>query len=340
MERVTRETANEAAHLVQRRKAMRTRYWFARMMGASFVVFGFVACTGASETIAPSTSAAAVVRSAFAARDSMRYDGKSALLFVVNSSNNTIEVYDPNLNDPSPIAAITEGVVTPSADCLDKSETLYVVDGEHDRIPEYRKGQSAPYQVITAGLNSPSFCAVDGAGNLWVTNTSGHNVTKYPKGSTNPSTVIRKGIMYPIGLAFNRKDDMFVACRPGGSDDNVQVYPPGGMTPSMTITDGITEPAGIAVDARGTLYVANLAFDTIAEYKAGQHSPYQTITNGTDYPVAVTVDKKGTLFVSNLLSNNIVEYAPGSVDPSGYTISQSIDGPEGTAYSPPVLPKE
>ena len=132
---------------------------------------------------------------------------------------------------------------------------------------------------------------------------------------------------------------MFVLTRPGGSKNKVQVFPRGATSPSMTITDGITEPAGIAVDGQGTLYVANLGYNTIPEYKAGDYSPYQTITTGVDYPVALTVDKKGTLFVSNFLSNDIVEYAPGSITPSGNSISQSLDSPEGTAYSPPLLPK-
>lgn len=256
--------------------------------------------------------------------------------------DNTIEIYDPTVNDPAPVAAITEGVETPAGDCLDKRGTLYVVDANrnHISIQEYKKGETAPFQAITTGLSNPAFCAIDGSGNLWVTNISGPNVTEYPKGSTTPNTVITKGITYPIGIAFDRKGDMFVSNRPGGSRDNVVVYPAGTTSPSMTITDGITEPGGIAVDSNGTLYVTNLSSNTVPEYKAGQSSPYQTITDGIDYPVAATVDRQGTLFVTNFLSNTITEYAPGSIYTSGYSISQSLDAPDGSAYSPPLLPKK
>ena len=93
------------------------------------------------------------------------------------------------------------------------------------------------------------------------------------------------------------------------------------------------------MDAKGTLYVTNLSYNTVAEYKAGQNTPYQTITSGLNYPAAATVNKKGELFVSNYLGNTISEYAPGSVNPSGNSISQSLSDPEGSAYSPPLLPK-
>ena len=93
------------------------------------------------------------------------------------------------------------------------------------------------------------------------------------------------------------------------------------------------------MDAKGTLYVTNLSSETVTEYKAGQTSPYQTITDGLNYPAGASVNKKGTLFVSNYLGNNIVEYANGSTTPSGNSITQGLDDPEGSAYSPPLLPK-
>jgi sugar lactone lactonase YvrE len=333
---------------------MQTRFSSVQLVGAASIALGFAACSGMAARIAPSGSGldGALVNSVTSVRippefserrvrGSLRYDVKKARIFVANSADNRIEIYDPNLNDPSPFATITEGVETPAGVCLDKNRTLYVVDGNrnHISIQEYKKGETAPYQAITSGLSDPAFCAVDSAGNLWVTNTSGGNVTEYPQGSTIPSKVIKNGIAFPIGIAFDRKGDMFVANRPGGSRDNVQVYRRGATSPSMTISDGITEPAGIAVDSKGTLYVSNLGYNTVPEYKAGQNTPYQTITDGIDYPVAATVNKRGTLFVTNFSSNTITEYAPGSIYPSEDSISQSLDGPAGIAYSPPLLPQ-
>ena len=173
---------------------MRTCRCLPGLASAAVIGLGFAACTGAQNTISPSASAALASSTSSGLR-SMRHHRKSALFFVVNSSDNRIEVYDPNLSNPSPIAAITEGVVTPYGACLDKSGTLYVVNGVHNTIPEYRKGQSAPYQVISKGLKNPAFCALDGAGNLWVTNTYGHNVTEYPKGSTIQARLSRTELL-------------------------------------------------------------------------------------------------------------------------------------------------
>ena len=116
------------------------------------------------------------------------------------------------------------------------------------------------------------------------------------------------------------------------------VYAPGKKVPFRTITDGVTSPVGIAVDTNDTLYVANIDQNTVAEYKSGASEPYQTITQGLDYPVDVSVNAQGWIYVVNDGSNSIAEFAPGSVKPSKRQISKDLYAPEGSAYSPPVLP--
>ena len=269
---------------------MRILYQPPRVVAAAAIVVAFAGCSGAQNTASPSppglgfaaadgsnaSTGVRVARSLLLAERRVHrttaYDAKKALIFVANFSSNDIEVYNPKINNPSPSATITDGVDSPSADCLDKKGTLYVVNENVNSIPEYKTGQTSPFQTITEGLDTPGFCAIDGGGNLWVTNLGSVNVTEYPKGSTSPSTIITDGITFPIGIAFDRKGDMYVSNRSGASGTNVQVYPPGGSSPTMTITDGITDPCGIAVDAKGTLYVTNLSSDTVTEYLAGQSS--------------------------------------------------------------------
>jgi DNA-binding beta-propeller fold protein YncE len=55
-------------------------------------------------------------------------------------------------------------------------------------------------------------------------------------------------------------------------------------------------------------------------------------------PSAVTVDKKGYLYVTNTESSVVVEFEAGSITPSKREISKGLFEPEGTAYSPPLLP--
>jgi DNA-binding beta-propeller fold protein YncE len=53
----------------------------------------------------------------------------------------------------------------------------------------------------------------------------------------------------------------------------------------------------------------------------------------------VTVDTKGYLYVTDTYSSAVVEFEPGSIKPSKREISKGLFEPLGTAYSPPLLPK-
>ncbi|MGA8797345.1 MAG: hypothetical protein WB526_09835 [Candidatus Cybelea sp.] len=173
---------------------MSTLYRPARVAAAAAVVVAFAGCSGAQNAASPpgSVSAAAIGSNAGTGmrvahtlssaerrvHSIRRYDAKKALIFVANFSSNDVEVYNPKLNNPGPSATITDGVDTPSADCLDKKGTLYVVNENVNSITEYKTGQTSPFQTITEGLETPGFCAIDGKGNLWVTNLGSVNVTE------------------------------------------------------------------------------------------------------------------------------------------------------------------
>jgi hypothetical protein len=116
------------------------------------------------------------------------------------------------------------------------------------------------------------------------------------------------------------------------------VFAHGSKSPSREITDGVTTPVGITVDAHGTLYVANEAANNVKEYRSGQNEPYQTITGDMDYPTGLAVNQQGWLYVVNIGSMEVLEFAPGSTTPSNRQISKGLYNPEGTAYSPPLLP--
>jgi len=274
------------------------------------------------------------------------YAHSAPLLYVGNVSGyNDVKVYPANGKDPSPMAIISDNLNTPTGDCIDGDGTLYVVNEPAGTgwVTEFAAGKTKSSKIIDKGISTPAFCAIDGNGNLWVTNIGGQNVTEYEKGSTKPHTIITKGLFYPDGIAIDHSGNIYVANHhtegtksfgPG----NVVVYPPGSKSPSRTITDGVVSPVGIAVDATGTLYVTNFTDNNVQEYRSGQSQPYQTITQGIDTPSAVTVDKKGYLYVTNTESSVVVEFEAGSITPSKREISKGLFEPEGTAYSPPLLP--
>jgi DNA-binding beta-propeller fold protein YncE len=271
--------------------------------------------------------------------------GSGQRLFVTEYTRNTVLVYDASAKNPRPERHITIGLAQPTGACIDASGTLYVVNAE-GWISEYPAGRSRPTRIIKKGLGEPVFCAIDGAGNLWVTDPyvfrlkrrSGPSLTEYKPGSKKPATIIMKGLSNPLGVAIDQSGNIYVANRIGSSSGNVVVYAPGQKTPYRTITDGITSPVGIAIDANGTLYVANIFQNTVAEFKSGASEPYQTITQGLADPIDVSVNEQGWLYVVNDGSNSIAEFAPGSLEPSERQISKDLYAPEGSAYSPPVLP--
>jgi hypothetical protein len=131
---------------------------------------------------------------------------------------------------------------------------------------------------------------------------------------------------------------MYVGNLYPSSSPNIQVFAHGSKSPSREITDGVTTPVGITVDAHGTLYVANEAANNVKEYRSGQNEPYQTITGDMDYPTGLAVNQQGWLYVVNIGSMEVLEFAPGSTTPSNRQISKGLYNPEGTAYSPPLLP--
>ncbi|HLY02873.1 MAG TPA: hypothetical protein VKR56_10340 [Candidatus Cybelea sp.] len=163
-------------------------------------------------------------------------------------------------------------------------------------------------------------------------------VVSFELKTSEPHAVITKGITYPDGIAIDHSGNMYVGNLYPSSSPNVQVFAPGSNSPSREITDGVTTPVGITVDARGTLYIANEAANNIEEYRSGQNEPYQTITDDMDYPVGLTVNQQGWLYVVNRGNEVVVEFAPGSITRSKRQISKGLYNPEGTAYSPPLLP--
>ncbi len=282
-----------------------------------------------------------------AAAPEARYAHSEPLLYVGNVSGyNDVKGCRPASKDPSPIATISDDLDAPTGDCIDGDGTLYVVNEPPGLgwVAEFPAGKTEASKIVKKGINTPAFCAIDSNGDLWVTNIGGQNVTEYEKGSTKPHATITDGLFYPDGVAFDQSGNMFVANRytegtNGFLPGNVVVYAPRSKSPSRTITDGVVSPVGIAVDASGTLYVTNFSGNNVEEYQSGSTEPYQTITQGIDTPSAVTVDKEGYLYVTDTESSVVVEFKPGSITPSKREISKGLFEPEGTAYSPPLLPK-
>lgn len=321
-----------------------------RLFLALFGSLAIVVSAGCGGSQPPSGAPGALPQTPVIAKhpDAPEYEVSSPLLYVVNFTTTrgvgNVVIYDPKINNPSPIAIITDGVDQPNGDCIDSQGTLYVVNSQNS-ISEYALGKTKPSKIITEGLYSPGFCAIDSRGSLWVTN--GDNIRKYRKGSTEPDGVIEEGLTDAVGIAIDHAGNIYVGNLEPYGTSNIQVYPPGAKSPSRTITDGITWPVGIAVDPAGTLYVTNDVQCNIEEYLPGKNDPYRTITKDIDGPTAVTFTKSGWMYevnggIQGCTSKGpwpvILEFRPGSAKPTRREIKSNLHTPVGIAHYPPLLP--
>ena len=281
------------------------------------------------------------------------YKVSSPLLFVANfitdSSPGNVTIYDAKLNNPSPIAVISDGIFEPGGDCIDGEGTLYVSNNPGSSlgwVAEYPIGQTEASAKITEGIDGPAFCAIDSQGNLWIANAFGPNVTEYLKGSTKPYATITNGLTHPDGIAFDHDGNLYVGNLQPYGTSNVQVYFPGSTHPRRTITQGLHWPVGIAIDPKGALYVANaVAPCNIEEYQAGQSKPYRKITDELNGPGAMAFSKSGRMYETNGGTDGysgpspvILEFRVRKMKPSKRMIAIGLQSPVGIAYYPPLLP--
>src|ERR1700733_5353926 len=89
---------------------------------------GFVAC---SANLPPASFAARnnlVEPSTSSVADRSFAMSNHPLLYVVNVSPSTVTAYNPRLRNPKPVMKISDGLLFPIADCVDREGTLYVTN--------------------------------------------------------------------------------------------------------------------------------------------------------------------------------------------------------------------
>jgi sugar lactone lactonase YvrE len=216
-----------------------------------------------------------------------------ALLYVSDSSNSVVDIFDKRGQNQQPIGQITDGVYQPNGITTDESGNLYVANS-NDTLTVYPPGGTSPSATYTQGLSLPIGVVVHRNGRLCVANLDGLDVTEYPKGSTTPDRTIPFGSLEgnsPFGLALDSSGNLFVAALGFPNAQAYELMHHSSLPQDLGI-NSIVVMHGIAVDKQGNVLIANQGGASVEVFPPGSTTPSMTITDGLEQPLLISLDKK------------------------------------------------
>jgi DNA-binding beta-propeller fold protein YncE len=134
---------------------------------------------------------------------------------------------------------------------------------------------------------------VQGA-DVFVSNAGNDTIQRISAGE--PATVFANtGLDNPMGLAFDRNGNLFVAN--AGISNSIMKFAPDG-TGTVFTTTGLDNPRGLAFDSSGYLYAANASGNSIWKY-APDGTASVFASTGLLNPQGLAFDSVGNLYVVN-----------------------------------------
>jgi streptogramin lyase len=166
----------------------------------------------------------------------------------------------------------------------------------------------APIATITEPSGGcPYDMAVDNAKTLYLADSCLSQVELYPKGSTTMKTTITDGLSFPLGVAIDKSQTLYVSTR-----SEIQEYAKGSTSPTKTVSGGMSEPFGLSLDASGNLYIADWGDGAVFELPAGGSSVTNLNLQDLSEPLGTAVDDKtGYLWVTDGVGNKVNVYQLG-----------------------------
>jgi len=160
----------------------------------------------------PNLAATAAERSAV--RSAVRSAARSDLLYVSNSGNGTVTVYDDRTH--SLVATLT-GFQRPKGECVDSSGDVFITDRLAEDVVEYAHGGTAPIAVISDSGFQDYACSVDlTTGDLAVANSYQRDgnagaIAIYSHASGSPQLYHIDRVPNPQTCAYDDRGDLLVA---------------------------------------------------------------------------------------------------------------------------------
>jgi hypothetical protein len=174
-------------------------------------------------------------------------------------------------------------------------------------------GNPGPIANITLPAGGcPYDMAVNKKKTLFLVDSCLSQVEEYPKGSTTLGTTITSGLTYPLGIAIDKKQTLYVS-----EGSSIQEYANGSTTPTKTVTGGgLSEPFGLSLDSSGNLYIADFGAAAVFELPAGGSSVTNLGLTDLTEPLGTAVDQKaGLLWVTDGSGDKVNVYQLGTTSP-------------------------
>jgi hypothetical protein len=226
-----------------------------------------------------------------------------ALLYVSNSGNGTVTVYDYNAGKTPTLVGTLTGFGFPSAPCTDNEGNVFIPDFQDAQTSEYAYGASTPTQVLPdPNKGQPTGCSVDPkTGDLAVINIladdvsrpyGSGNVTIYPDAKGTPTFYNNPDMIFPEFAGYDPNGNLYIDGRDNLTYDIVLLaelpYGKSGYT-NLTISGG--EPDSPGQVQWGGKY---LLIGDMGEGSSGPSSVHQATISGTTVTITNTVLLKGT----------------------------------------------
>jgi hypothetical protein len=258
------------------------------------------------------------------------------LLFVSDSGNNTVYIYNPTVANGSPKGSITSGLNVPFQLAVDKASNLYVANLGGNTVTVYAKGASTPKLTISTGITAPYGVTVDSAGNVFVSNLNNNTITAYHAGQTSPyETISFSTEGQAVGIGVDSMDNVYVAC---DSTNAVFEIPKGSTTPKKLNLSDVNGPIGVSFGGSNQMYVSNFGASpsNVEVYAYNTTTPKATITTGIEQngPTLNGLTHSNLFFQTNK-ADNVVGYKLNQTTPFSTLMGNS--SPTGIASSPLVV---
>jgi DNA-binding beta-propeller fold protein YncE len=208
----------------------------------------------------------------------------------------------------------------------------------------YPRGATAPSLTITQGVVAPQAMALGSDGNLYIANCPSCQASLQGKGpkphdsigvySTSTGALlssIKHGVKEPRALAFDYRDELFVA---NYASNSITVYAIDTKKLKATIKTGVENPVALLTsDAAEYLYVADVNAVTVYDYHGFRW--VQSFTQAIAEPAALALVGDFEVYVANAGDDTVTSYFyTGSGVQFIDRIKKGISKPMALAFGP------